>query len=226
MKVLIVDDDINISELVSLYLQKEGFSVTCAYDGEAALKAVDEESPDLVLLDVMMPGLDGFETLRLLREKSSVPVIMLSAKGEPMDKINGLDYGADDYVTKPFEPQELMSRIRAVMRRLGKVEQSEDEKEACVGDLYVSLSKYVVKVGDRKIDMAPKEIEILFMLAKNPMRVFTRDELLREAWGENFKGDPRTIDVHIKRVREKLGVGKQWKLITVWGVGYKFEVTR
>lgn len=220
-KVLIVDDDDNICQLLSLYLVKDGYVVDFCNDGESAITKLRRESFDIVLLDIMMPGLDGFETLMRIREFSEIPVIILSARGEPMDKIAGLDHGADDYITKPFEPQELIGRIRAVLRR---VNAGGTAKNIKLFNLSVNLSDYSVILDDNKVSMAPKEIELLYELVKNPMHVFTRDELLKQVWGADYIGDARTVDVHIKRIREKLGDNQHWKLTTVWGVGYRIDV--
>lgn len=219
--VLIVDDDENICQLLALYLSKDGLNSIICNDGESALAKLREQSFDVVLLDLMMPGIDGFETLTRLREFSNVPVIMLSARGEPMDKISGLDHGADDYITKPFEPQELIARIRAVLRR---IKPTGEVKRVELFNLVVNISDFTVTLNDERVDMPPKEIELLYTLVKTPMHVFTRDDLLKAIWGQNYSGDPRTVDVHIKRVREKLGDNPHWKLTTVWGVGYKIDV--
>lgn len=219
--VLIVDDDKNICQLISLYLNKDGLDTEMYYDGESAILRLMEKAFDLVLLDIMMPGIDGYETLKRIRTFSDVPIIMLSARGEPTDKIYGLDYGADDYITKPFEPQELIARIRAIMRR---AKPTEKNKRIDLFNLTVNLSDFTVTLDNKKIEMPPKEIELLYTLVKTPMRVFTRDELLKEVWGPDYVSDSRTVDVHIKRVREKLGDNSHWKLTTVWGVGYKIEV--
>lgn len=222
-KILIVDDDDNICQLLNLYLIKEGYRTHICHNGKDAVKKLAVEEFNVVLLDVMMPGMDGYETLTAIRKFSNVPVILVSAKGEPMDKISGLDFGADDYVTKPFEPQELISRIKAILRRTQTTE-STDTPDIRIGNLFVSRINYIVKVDDLKVEMPPKEIELLYYLAKNPMRVFTREQLLEKVWGEEYKGDSRTVDVHVKRIREKLGTGTNWSLVTVWSVGYKFEV--
>lgn len=224
-KILIVDDDDNICQLLKLYLTKEGFSTSICHNGIDTIKKISEEDFHLVLLDIMMPEMDGYETLAAIRKFSQIPVILVSAKGEPMDKIGGLDIGADDYVTKPFEPQELISRIRAILRRMQTI-QTPTNKNITIGNLFISIENYIVKVDDKKIDMPPKEIELLYYLAMHPMRVFTREQLLEKVWESDYKGDSRTVDVHIKRIREKLGVGTNWKLETVWRVGYKFEVTQ
>ncbi len=227
-KILIVDDDVNICQLLNLYLVKEGYSTSICHNGQDALKEIATHEYDIMLLDIMMPGMDGFETLSEIRKTLNIPVILLSARGEPMDKISGLDLGADDYVTKPFEPQELISRIKALLRRsraqaVNTVVNS--TPDLTVGNLSVSLSNYIVRVDGKKVEMPPKEIELLYYLASNPMRVFTREQLLNHVWGAGYKGDTRTVDVHIKRIREKLGNGFDWQLDTVWGVGYKFETT-
>jgi DNA-binding response OmpR family regulator len=227
IKILTVDDDDNICQLLKLYLVKEGYSTFICHNGKEALKKIDEEKFDLILLDIMMPDMDGYETLSAIRKFSDVPVILVSAKGEPMDKIGGLDIGADDYVTKPFEPQELISRIRAILRRTAssdKTEKTENLKDITVSNLYISIANCIVKIDDRKIEMPPKEMELLYFLASHPMKVYSREQLLTCVWGADYKGDSRTVDVHIKRIREKLGENADWKLETVWRIGYKFEV--
>lgn len=221
LKILMVDDDEHICQLLALYLERDGFDAEFCHNGEDALSKLGMNSYDAVLLDVMMPGMDGFEVLSALRKFSDVPVIMLSARGEPLDKISGLDRGADDYITKPFEPQELIARIRAVLRRF---KPSKEVDRVDLFNLSVNLTDFTVKLNGEKIDMPPKEIELLYMLTKTPMHVFTRDDLLKEIWGQEYTGDSRTVDVHIKRVREKLGDNPHWRLTTVWGVGYKIEV--
>jgi len=224
-KILIADDDKNICELLKLYLEKEDYSVVLAGNGEEAIARFDEENPDLILLDVMMPKLDGWQVCRELRKKSECPIIMITAKGETFDKVLGLELGADDYVVKPFEPKEIIARIKAVMRRTGKVSAETDKKEVNFDKLTVNMTKYELKVDGKVVDTPPKELELLFHLASNPNRVYTRDQLLDEVWGFEYYGDSRTVDVHIKRLREKLeGVSEKWSLKTVWGVGYKFEV--
>lgn len=220
-KILMVDDDENICQLLSLYLKKDGFDADFCNNGEAALEMLRRSEYSVMLLDVMMPGMDGFETLSALRKFSDIPVIMLSARGEPMDKILGLERGADDYITKPFEPQELIARIRAVLRR---IKPTDEIKRVDLFNLSVNTTDFTVMLDGERVDMPPKEIELLYTLAKTPMHVFTRDDLLKQIWGANYTGDPRTVDVHIKRVREKLGDNPHWKLTTVWGVGYKIEV--
>lgn len=224
-KILIADDDRNICELLRLYLEKENYTVTLAGNGEEALAKFAAESPDLILLDIMMPMLDGWQVCREIRKKSDCPIIMITAKGETFDKVLGLELGADDYVVKPFEPKEIIARIKAVLRRTGKAPAENDVKEVSYDKLVVNMTKYELKVDGKVVDTPPKELELLFHLAGNPNRVYTRDELLDQVWGFEYYGDSRTVDVHIKRLREKLeGVSDRWCLKTVWGVGYKFEV--
>ena len=223
-KILVADDDKNISELLRLYLEKEGYTVFIANDGEEAIVKFNAESPDMVLLDVMMPKLDGWQTCREIRKKSECPIIMITAKGETFDKVLGLELGADDYVVKPFDSKEIVARIKAVLRRTGKSTPKMDIKEVCYENLIVNMTKYELKVADQVVDTPPKELELLYHLASNPNRVYTRDQLLDEVWGFEYYGDSRTVDVHVKRLREKLeGVSDRWILKTVWGVGYKFE---
>ncbi len=223
--VLIVEDDKNIQELLQMYLEKEGYAVTVASDGGQGLTKFRAIKPDLVLLDVMMPVMDGFEVCKQIRAESRTPVIMLTAKGELDDKVTGLKSGADDYVTKPFEMQELIARIEAVLRR---AEGSENEKKArrlSFDKLTIDMDAFELHVDGKKVDTPPKEMELLFYLASSPNRVYTRNQLLDEVWGFDYFGDSRTVDVHVKRLREKLeGVSEKWCLRTVWGVGYKFEV--
>ena len=225
-KILIVDDDKNICELLRLYMEKEGFETAIANDGEAALKLFDSAAPDLVLLDIMLPGLDGWQVCREIRKKSDCPIIMLTAKGEVFDKVLGLELGADDYVVKPFEAKEVVARINAVLRRVAMSEEKQDQvKEVSYENLSINLTNYELKVKGVQVDTPPKEMELIYHLASNPNRVFTRDQLLDEVWGFDYYGDSRTVDVHVKRLREKLeGVSDKWALKTVWGVGYKFEV--
>ena len=225
-KILVADDDLNICELLRLYLEKEGFEVVMAYDGEEAVARFESEKPSLILLDIMMPKLDGWQVCRQIRQKSDCPIIMLTAKGETFDKVLGLELGADDYVVKPFDTKEIVARIKAVLRRSGPAGAAANEvKEVSYDKLTVNMTRYELKVDGKVVDAPPKELELLFHLASNPNRVFTRDQLLDEVWGFEYYGDSRTVDVHIKRLREKLeGVSDQWSLKTVWGVGYKFEV--
>lgn len=227
-KILIVDDDRNICELLRLYLEKEGYETYLAHDGETAVNMHAEMDIDLVLLDVMMPRVDGWEACRRIRAKKETPIIMLTAKGETFDKVLGLELGADDYIVKPFDTKEVVARIKAVLRRTGRVTTAKsdaNEGELVFDDLVINITKYELKVRGEVVDTPPKEMELLYYLAKNYNKVFTRDALLDEVWGFEYYGDSRTIDVHIKRLREKLeGVSENWSLKTVWGVGYKFEV--
>ena len=223
-KILIVDDDTNICELLRLYIEKEGYSTTIANDGAQALELFNREQPNLVLLDIMLPKLDGWQVCREIRKTSDCPIIMLTAKGEVFDKILGLELGADDYVVKPFEAKEVIARIRAVLRRTGSTEE-ETVKEVSWDNLSINLTNYELKVNGVAVDTPPKEMELLYHLASNPNKVFTRDQLLDQVWGFEYYGDSRTVDVHVKRIREKIdGVSDKWELRTVWGVGYKFEV--
>ena len=223
-KIMVVDDDSNICELLRLYLEKEGFDPVIAGNGVRALEMFDTEKPDLILLDVMMPQLDGWQVCREIRKKSQCPIIMLTAKGEVFDKVLGLELGADDYVVKPFEAKEVIARVKAVLRRSG-VQNQKKAKEVSYDGLYINMENYELRVRGKQIDTPPKEMELIYHLASNPNRVYTRDQLLDEVWGFEYYGDSRTVDVHVKRLREKLdGVSDQWTLKTVWGVGYKFEV--
>ncbi len=222
-RALVVEDDVNIAELLRLYLGKDGFDVMIASDGGKAESSFDLFQPDVVLLDIMLPVKDGWQVCKDIRSKSSVPIIMLTAKGETRDKISGLDMGADDYVTKPFDVKELIARIHAVMRRTDA--DAPVEKKLTFDKLVINLESYELIVNGVKIDTPPKEMELLYHLAASPNRVFTRNQLLDEVWGFDYFGDSRTVDVHIKRLREKLeGVSDKWSVKTVWGVGYKFEV--
>ncbi len=222
--IMVVDDERNICELLRLYLEKEGFTVTIAGNGADAVKLVREKNPDLMLLDIMMPVMDGWEVCRQVREFSKIPIIMLTAKGETFDKIQGLDLGADDYIVKPFDTKEVVARVKAVLRRTGT---AETEGVTSFDKLTVNINKYELVVDGKVVDTPPRELELLYFLTKNPNRVFTRDQLLDEVWGFEYYGDSRTVDVHVKRLREKLeGVSDSWSLKTVWGVGYKFEVTK
>ena len=224
--VLIVEDDQNIADLLRLYLEKEGYVAAIAPDGGTGVELFRKLQPDLVLLDVMLPVLDGWGVLRTIRQDSKTPVIMLTARGELNDKVSGLKMGADDYVTKPFEMKEILARIEAVLRRGGCAETAPQAAKRLVFDkMVVDLDSFELIVDGKKVDTPPKEMELLFHLASSPNRVYTRNQLLDEVWGFDYFGDSRTVDVHIKRLREKLeGVSEQWSLKTVWGVGYKFEV--
>ncbi|MFR9251888.1 MAG: response regulator transcription factor [Oscillospiraceae bacterium] len=221
--ILVVEDDRNISELIRMYLEKEGFEVRLAYDGGKAVEEYDKRAPDMVLLDIMLPVMDGWGVCAHIREKGKTPIIMLTAKSDVGDRITGLEMGADDYLVKPFEMKELMARINAVLRRS---EIPDDTKKKLVFDkLEINLDSYELLVDGKKVDTPPKELELLYHLAVTPNRVYTRNQLLDEVWGFDYFGDSRTVDVHIKRLREKIeNVSDQWELKTVWGVGYKFEV--
>ena len=223
-KVLIVEDDNNIAELLHLYLEKEGYETQVSRDGGTAVEQFHAFQPDLVLLDLMLPVLDGWAVLKKIRESAKTPVIMLTAKGETTDKVSGLEMGADDYIVKPFVMKEVLARIHAVMRRVGGDEEPKAKKLA-FDKLVINLDSYELLVDGKRVDTPPKELELLYYLASSPNRVFTRNQLLDEVWGFDYFGDSRTVDVHIKRLREKLeNVSDQWSLKTVWGVGYKFEV--
>lgn len=222
IRILIADDDVNICQLLTLYLTKEGFLVDIVSDGAEAVQKVKEVEYSILILDVMMPNVDGIEALKEIRTFSQVPVIMLTAKSEAIDKIHGLDSGADDYVTKPFEAQELISRIKAILRRL--LPSDDETRDIVIDNLLISISNYIVQVNGVKLEMPPKEIELLHFLATHPKKVYTREQLLENIWGKNYTGDSRTVDVHVKRLREKLGENNSWKVTTVWGVGYKFEM--
>ena len=223
-KILVVDDDRNICELLRLYIEKEGYDIEIANDGREALAKFKEVQPDLIMLDIMLPILDGLQVCREIRKTSQVPIIMLTAKGEVFDKVLGLELGADDYVVKPFEAKEIIARIKAVLRRTGADKSAEEIKLVKYDKLSINLTNYELKVNGVQIDTPPKELELIYHLASNPNRVFTRDQLLDEVWGFDYYGDSRTVDVHVKRLREKLeGVSDKWALKTVWGVGYKFE---
>lgn len=225
-KILIVDDDNNIAELISLYLTKECFETRIVNDGEQALKEFSVFQPDLILLDLMLPGIDGYQVCREIRHTSDVPIIMLSAKGETFDKVLGLELGADDYIIKPFDTKELVARVRAVLRRFKVKQPAANPSEKCVSypDLTINLTNYSVTYMGNHVDMPPKELELLYFLAASPNQVFTREQLLDHIWGYEYIGDTRTVDVHIKRLREKIGDHPSWSLTTVWGIGYKFDV--
>ena len=224
-KILVVDDEIKIREIIKEYAEFEGYEVAQAEDGMQAVEMVKNQDFDIIIMDVMMPKLDGYSACKEIRKIKQIPVIMLSARGEEYDKLFGFEIGVDDYVVKPFEAKEIVARIKAVMRRTGKSSSSSDTKEVSYDKLVVNMTKYELKVDGKVIDTPPKELELLYHLASNPNRVYTRDQLLNEVWGFEYYGDSRTVDVHVKRLREKLeGVSDKWSLKTVWGVGYKFEV--
>ena len=225
-KILIVDDDVNICELLRLYLEKEGFVTSVVNNGSEAIDAFNTASPDLVLLDIMLPGLDGWQICREIRKTSATPIIMLTAKGEIFDKVLGLELGADDYIVKPIEPKEVIARIKAVLRRSAPLQTSQQETNKIVtyDKLSINLTNYELKINGEYVDAPPKELELIYHLASNPNRVYTRDQLLDEVWGFEYYGNSRTVDVHVKRLRERLeGVSDQWELRTIWGVGYKFD---
>ena len=226
-KILIVDDDNNIAELISLYLTKECFDTYIVNDGEEALKAFEQYHPNLILLDLMLPGMDGYQVCREIRSRDNTPIIMLSAKGEIFDKVLGLELGADDYIMKPFDSKELVARVKAVLRRYQPTKPAVAAEIKCVEypDLTVNLSNYSVLYMGRPLDMPPKELELLYFLASSPNQVFTREQLLDHIWGYEYIGDTRTVDVHVKRLREKIKDHRNWNISTVWGIGYKFEVS-
>lgn len=226
-KILIVDDDENIAELISLYLTKECFDTRIVHDGESALQMHKVFQPDLILLDIMLPRMDGYQVCRELRTYSNTPIIMLSAKGEVFDKVLGLELGADDYIEKPFDSKELVARVKAILRRIKPVVQeapAKAVKSVSYPDLEISLTNYAVTYMGQKIEMPPKELELLYFMASSPNHVFTREQLLDQIWGYEYIGDTRTVDVHIKRLREKLKDHANWRIATIWGIGYKFEV--
>ena len=231
-KVLIVDDDKHISELLKLYFEKDGFEVTSCYTGDAVMPMVRAVNPDVIILGLMLPGMSGFDIMRQLRRESDVPVLMLTARSDTLDKIIGLELGADDYILKPCDPKELLARVKAVLRRfhspgLQSAAKDGSKKEVVTyPDLVVDRIRYAVRIGDKEIDMPPKELELLFFLASHPNRVYTRDQILEHIWGMDYYGEQRTVDVHIKRIREKLDVIDHplWQIKTVWSVGYKFEL--
>lgn len=226
-KILIVDDDNNIAELISLYLIKECFETMIVNDGESALAAMDTFAPNLILLDLMLPGIDGYQVCREVRSKYNTPIIMLSAKGEVFDKVLGLELGADDYMEKPFDTKELIARVKAVLRRYKAAPQAPQKpsvKSVEYPDLIVNRTNYSVMYMGNIIDMPPKELELLYFLASSPNHVYTREQLLDQIWGYEYIGDTRTVDVHIKRLREKIKDHEEWRIATIWGIGYKFEV--
>jgi DNA-binding response OmpR family regulator len=226
-KILIVDDDVNIAELISLYLTKECYDTRMVHDGEEALSVYEQYQPNLILLDLMLPGIDGYQVCREIRSKSNLPIIMLSAKGEIFDKVLGLELGADDYIMKPFDSKELVARVKAVLRRYqpAKPEASAPNIK-CVEypDLTINQTNYSVLYRGKPVEMPPKELELLYFLASSPNQVFTREQLLDHIWGYEYIGDTRTVDVHVKRLREKIKDHISWRIATVWGIGYKFEV--
>ena len=222
-KVLVVEDDPNIAELIRLYLEKESYEVRVVYNGGEAVSEFSKYSPEIILLDLMLPEINGYEICKQIRKISSVPIIMLTAKGETFDKVLGLELGADDYIVKPFEPKELVARVRAVLRRYEKKEVDDHEK-ITYPNLTINHTTYVVTYYDKDLELPPKEFEVLYFLASNANKVFTREQLLDKIWGYEFFGDTRTVDVHIKRIREKIPHEDNWSIKTVWGVGYKFEV--
>ncbi|MCI9527824.1 MAG: response regulator transcription factor [Lachnospiraceae bacterium] len=226
-KILIVDDDVNIAELISLYLTKECYDTRMVHDGEEALAVYEQYEPNLILLDLMLPGIDGYQVCREIRAKSNLPIIMLSAKGEIFDKVLGLELGADDYIMKPFDSKELVARVKAVLRRYQPAKpETPSAGVKCVEypDLTINQSNYSVIYRGRAVDMPPKELELLYFLASSPNQVFTREQLLDHIWGYEYIGDTRTVDVHVKRLREKIKDHEKWSIATVWGIGYKFEV--
>ncbi|MCL1945006.1 MAG: response regulator transcription factor [Firmicutes bacterium] len=225
-KILVVDDDVHICQLYPLYFKKEGYETVICHNGNDALKLIKSDSFSIVLLDVMMPDLDGMETLIHIRQISkSLPVILVSAKSEKVDIIGGLEIGADDYITKPFEMQEVISRIKTILRRTeANATQETSTQDVSIGNLFVSINNYIVKVSGKRIEMPPKEIELLYHFVTHPMYVFSREKLLEKVWEVGYDGDTRTVDVHIKRIREKVGSGENWRFVTVWGKGYKFEI--
>lgn len=224
LKILIVDDDIHIAELISIYLAKEGYETKEVYTGRKAVDEFSKFSPHLVLLDIMLPEMDGYQVCREIRKISNVPIIMLTAKGEVFDKVLGLELGADDYIVKPFDSKELVARVKAVLRRYESKEDSEGSKQIVVPNMTINESTYVVTYHGKELELPPKEFELLNFLAKHPNQVFTREQLLDKIWGYEFMGDTRTVDVHVKRIREKMPFEDNWCIKTVWGVGYKFEV--
>jgi len=223
-KILIVDDDTNIADLISMYLNKEGYETREVYNGKKALDLFSTFTPNMVLLDIMLPEMDGYEVCRELRRISKVPIIMLTAKGETFDKVLGLELGADDYIVKPFEPKELVARVKAVLRRYDPKESTSASKQVVFPNISINFSTYTVIYHEKTLELPPKEFELLYFLASHPNQVFTREQLLDKIWGYEFIGDTRTVDVHIKRLREKMQYEDNWSLKTVWGVGYKFEV--
>ena len=222
-KILVVDDDKHIAELISLYMMKDGYETEEVYDGREAIKVAESFQPDLILLDLMLPGMDGYQVCTEIRKNSRVPIIMLTAKGETFDKVLGLELGADDYIVKPFDPKELVARVKAVLRRSENKSGEEDKNLLKFDGLEINLSNYSVSYNGKSLEFPPKEFELLSFLAQHPNRVFTREQLLDRIWGYEYVGDTRTVDVHVKRIREKLNSEDEWGILTVWSVGYKFE---
>ena len=224
-KILVVDDDINICDILRMYLERDGYDVIVANDGAEGVASFKQNDPDLVLLDIMLPKKDGWQVCREIREVSSKPIIMITAKGEVFDKVLGLELGADDFIVKPFDTKEVIARVKAVLRRYDSASPKENDQTIRYENIEISLTRYELKIRGKAVDVPPKELELLFFLASNYNRVFTRDQLLDKVWGFDYLGDSRTVDVHVKRLREKLeGVSDKWVLKTVWGVGYKFEL--
>ena len=224
-RILVADDDINVHQSLNAYFRREGYQMLSAYDGSEALSYVRKARPDMVILDIMMPKMDGLMVCREIRRESTIPIIMLSAKGEEFDKLLGLEFGADDYITKPFSPREVLARIKVILRRIHELKSTERDTHLVVGNLDIDMSAYIVKLGGKQVACTPKEIEILWTLASNPGMVFSREHLLQNIWGYDFLGDTRAVDSHIKRIRAKLcQPGNGWDIRTVWGVGYRFEV--
>jgi DNA-binding response OmpR family regulator len=226
-KVLVVDDEVNIAELLRMYLEKDGYEVRTANDGKAALREFESFLPDLVLLDIMLPIMDGWQVCREIRKQSNIPVIMITAKAEIFDKVLGLELGADDYVVKPFDAKEVLARVKAVLRRTMAKEDNDVKggREVTLDNLYINMDNYELRIKGKRVEVPPKEMELLYYLTSNPDKVFTRDQLLDAVWGFEYFGDSRTVDVHIKRIREKIeGISDRWALKTVWGVGYKVEI--
>ena len=221
-KILIVDDDVHIAELISLYFNKEGYETKEVYSGDKAVKAFLSFAPNLVLLDIMLPEMNGYDVCKEIRKISNIPIVMLTAKGETFDKVLGLELGADDYIVKPFEPKELIARVKAVLRRYEPKE--DNSKKIVIPNLTIDLGNYSVIYHGKQMDLPPKELELLYFLASNPNQVFTREQLLDRIWGYDYVGDTRTVDVHIKRIREKFDEKESWSIKTVWGVGYKFDI--
>ena len=221
-KILIVDDDKHIAELISLYMMKDGYETEEVYDGREAVKMAESFQPDLILLDLMLPGMDGYQVCTEIRKTRRVPIIMLTAKGETFDKVLGLELGADDYIVKPFDPKELVARVKAVLRRYEPKQEEVDKNRLKFGGLEINLSNYSVSYNGKSLEFPPKEFELLSFLAQHPNRVFTREQLLDRIWGYEYVGDTRTVDVHVKRIREKLNSEDEWGILTVWSVGYKF----